>query len=132
MSLSAIVILIVVVVLAAVIAFALVPYLMKKGFLNQGNVDVSKQFLSIVESLLAATHIGNVDHNHQIFAVCERVVLFIEQTMKDVEPESKKARAVELVEEVLESLHIEVSDKIKTLIEVGIESTVKLLPKTNN
>lgn len=131
MTLTTILIIIAVIVVVVLGAFLLVPYLKKKGILNQGNVDATKQVLNIAETLLNTLHIGNADRNHQVFTVCEKVVQYIEQTMKYDEPEAKKIEAEKAVLDALDALHIHVNDKIKALIEIGIESAVNLLPKTN-
>lgn len=129
------ILLIIVVILAAVgIGYWLIPILKKNGILKEEGIKGTQQILSLIALVLQNIKIedGDVKSDiNTIFGICQKVVQYVEQTMKDELPEDKKLHAMQVIEGVLGTLGIELSDDIKKLIEIGIESAVNLLPRTN-
>ncbi len=127
---------IIAIVVAAVLAigFVLVPYLKKKGLINDQNIDATNQILQIAGLILSSLDIKNEKIKSEadtIFDISNKVVQYIEQTMKAVDNVAKKQAAIDVIKEILGKLNIQVTPDNEKLIEVGIESAVNVLPKTN-
>lgn len=123
----------VVVILLVTIAFILVPYLKNKGLLNEQNTQAANQVLSLIGLVLSNINIGNdkvKSEAETIFNITQKVVQYVEQTM-DADGASKKQAALEAAKDILAKLNIELTPDNEKLIEVGIESAVSVLPKTN-
>lgn len=67
------------------------------------------------------------DKMDTILKIVKEVVYSIEQTLKDVDGEVKKAEAMKLAKEILSSLNIQVDEK---MLDMLIESAVFLMNST--
>ncbi|MCY9737466.1 hypothetical protein M5X17_27575 [Paenibacillus alvei] len=115
------------------VGFVLVPFLKKKGYLQSESIEVTKQMLTLAGVVLDNLNTNNTDTHKKaeaIVKVCERAVLYVEQTEKYSMNEDKKKLAVDTAIDMLEQMGVTVDEKVERLIEVGIESAVMLLPRT--
>jgi hypothetical protein len=116
------------------IGYFLIPFLKRKGWFSTEDAKGTTQLMELIGAILK-----NVDFNNKnlqdkvnlIFEITETSVKYVEQTMTTEDNSKKKEYAVSTVEQILAQLNIELTDEIKHLIEVGIESAVNSLPATN-
>lgn len=128
-------ILILVVVVFAIVAigFILVPWLKNKEIIKEESINTTKQMLELIGLVLKSIQTDNSkskDEIELVFGICEKVVYYVEQTMKNDGNDIKKDYAVKASKEILEKMNIEVTDDMEKMIEIAIESAVNLLPKT--
>lgn len=110
--------------------FVAIPYLKKKGVLNQANVDAIQSVLSVAQLIVG--NIAGAGKVSVILKSAEAAVGYVEQTMKLEDNDAKKQSAEEATIKLLQHEGIVINDKMKELIEIGIQSAVKALPKTDN
>ena len=121
------------VLVAFLVGFLLVPYMTKKGWINDKNAEMTKQLLAISKLIVKniETDNKNVDNALLVFDVAEIAVRYVEQMAKDEPNAVKKEQAQKVVMDTLEKLNIEITNDIKALVELGIESAVNALPEDN-
>lgn len=118
------------VVVSILIGFVLAPYLNKKGFINQENLETTKQLLEISKVILKNSNIKNKEITTTVLDVSSISVKYIEQTAKYQDAITKKKLAREAIIDTLKTMHIKITPDIEKVIEMGIESAVNSLPKT--
>lgn len=133
MTTLSLVIIIGVALLILAVGFYIVPYLNHKGYLTLQNVNTTKQILGIAQLVLQGMQVnkGVKDQANTIFDITQKVVQYVEQTMKDSDNSHKKQYAVDATKDILGKVGIQLSDDNQKLVEVGIEAAVNALPKTN-
>jgi hypothetical protein len=117
-----------------IFAYVVVPYLNKRGILTKDNVKQGQEILDLTREIFMAFNVK--DENKQlaekVFHIAEKSVHYIEQTMNDSDNTQKKQSAVDIAADILEQMGIQVDSKILSLLEIGIEAAVHLLPKTKD
>lgn len=114
-------------------SFFVVPFAQKKGWLSQDAINSTQKALEIAQLIASNMNLGSAaGKTNTILQSTKAAVSFVEKTMKLENNEDKKDNAMEISIKFLEQEGIEVTDEMKKLIEVGIESAVSILPKTNN
>lgn len=127
-----IVISLVVTVLAFLIGFILAPYIREKGLFNNKSLALTNQLLDMSQIIIKNTNMKDKDVSLTVLEVASIAVQYIEQTAGfERRNEVKKELAIKTVIKTLNSMKIEITDDIEELIELGIESAVSRLPKTN-
>jgi hypothetical protein len=117
------------------VGFWLVPFLKSKGYLNDKSMADTDQLMQLANII-----VKNLDFKDDkventvknVFAVSEVVVKYVEQTLKNQDNAAKKDYAVNAVKDILTKVGVVVTADIEQLIEIGIESAVNSLPKTND
>lgn len=116
------------------IGFFLMPFLKRKGYIKDTDVQLTGQLIEVVKLLVASTKFKNdetKDTTLLIFEITSKIVQYIEQSMTLEDNKAKKEKAYLTVLEILAELDIEVTEQRKKLIEIGIESAVNLLSPTH-
>lgn len=114
-----------------VIGFVVTPFLNKKGLLKDINLAVSSNALEIAQIVAKNSNYKDNDKTVAILEVAKTCVRYVEQTAKEKDNELKKGLAQEMIIDTLIQMGISITPDIERLIELGIESAVNALPKTN-
>lgn len=115
-----------VVVGVALVAFLLIPFLIKKGLKPEtvsGIADILKGALGVISDLTPYDRICDV---------ASTAVEYAERLYKtgEVARDERKQVAIDYIYDALEECGVEVTDQRKKIIECAIEAAVNLLPKT--
>jgi len=112
--------------------FIAIPYAQRKGWLSSSNLEAAHKALEMATLALGSLSIGAgiAGKTALILKATEAAVGYVEQTMKLENNTEKRLHAQETTIRFLEQEGIEISDDLRKLIEVGLQSAVNKLPKT--
>lgn len=122
-------------ILAVLIGFVGVPFMRKKGWITDERTQTTKQVLEIANLILKNIEMKDNDVKDKtllVLQIAEIAVRYVEQTSATTRDNKKKKElAQKSVLETLQLMNIEITPDIEKVIELGIESAVNQLPKTN-
>lgn len=117
-----------------ILGWIIIPFMKKNKLLSQEKIDMTKRLVGMLELVNSNVKYSNnniKDKTSMILKFAEHGTNYVEQVMKSESNENKKLIAIETTVKLLEQSGVYVDDKLLQLIQIGIESAVSKLPKTN-
>jgi hypothetical protein len=114
--------------------FIFMPFAQKKGWLTPAGMEAAHKALEMATLAVSSVNLGNAaaGKTAMILKATEAAVGYVEQTMKLDDNEAKRLNAQKAAIDFLKHEGIEVTDELQKLIDVGLQSAVNKLPKTNS